>query len=232
MNAFVIVIKNDPYSESVGRSCIETGKSHGIDVLRFDAITVNDVPRCLDELQLQWTWAGENNNTNMTCKKTGLKNFPYKTSDIRKKIACSLSHYYLWSKCVQDDEPMLILEHDSVFINDFPHNIKFNGICQINDPAGATRKGSWWSNEMKKRGTVGAHEKTWVTSLEERDIPDGLAGNSAYLIKPWAALELIDWTRVLGIWPNDAVMCKQLCPYLEEYYPFITKVQQDRSTTV
>ena len=109
--------------------------------------------------------------------------------------------------------------------------IEFKGICQINDPAGATRKGAWWSQQMKQRGGEGAFEKTWVTTPDERHIADGLAGNSAYLIKPWAAQELVNTFHKLGVWPNDATMCKQLFPYLEEYYPFITKVVQTKSTT-
>ena len=102
----------------------------------------------------------------------------------------------------------------------------------MNDPAGATRKGAWWGQQMKQRGTIGAHPKTWVTTKAERKIPDGLAGNSAYMIKPWAAKELINKFKELGVWPNDATMCKQLFPYLEEYYTFITKVNQTQSTTV
>ena len=85
---------------------------------------------------------------------------------------------------------------------------------------------------MVKRGTTGVHEKTWVTSPNERNIPDGLAGNSAYAIKPWAAQQLITKYHELGVWPNDATMCKQLFPYLEEYYPFITKVEQEKSTSI
>lgn len=85
---------------------------------------------------------------------------------------------------------------------------------------------------MIKRGGQGVFEKTWVTTLEERHIPDGLAGNSAYVIKPWAAQELVDKYYELGVWPNDATMCKQIFPYLEEYYPFVTKVVQTKSTTI
>ena len=137
----------------------------------------------------------------------------------------------MWERCVALDEPILILEHDAVFIRKLPE-FEFKGICQINDPAGVTRKGSWWSKEMVKRGGEGAFEKTWITTEAERLIPDGLAGNSAYIIKPWAAQELINAFHKFGVWPNDATMCKQLFPYLEEYYPFITKAVQSQSTTV
>jgi hypothetical protein len=85
---------------------------------------------------------------------------------------------------------------------------------------------------MARRGSEGVFEKTWIRKPNERQIPDGLAGNSAYMIKPWSAQELIIKFYELGIWPNDATICKQIFPYLEEYYPFITKVNQTQSTTV
>jgi GR25 family glycosyltransferase involved in LPS biosynthesis len=182
---------------------------------------------------LEWTWAGKNNDTKRKCPITGLTQFPYTTNDIRKKIGCSMSHYLLWEKCMKDkdDEPYLILEHDSVFINSFPTGFTFYGICQVNDPKGATRRGNWWSQEIKKKGN-GVRTKTWVTKENERDIPDGLAGNSAYLIRPQFVKEVIDKTKEVGLWPNDAIICQQIFPYLEECYPFITEVKQEKSTTV
>jgi GR25 family glycosyltransferase involved in LPS biosynthesis len=57
-----------------------------------------------------------------------------------------------------------------------------------------------------------------------------LAGNSAYVIKPHAAQQLIDLVDSIGAWPNDAIMCRQLIDGLEEHYPFITEVQAEQST--
>ena len=127
-------------------------------------------------------------------------------------------------------DPFLILEHDAVFIRPLPE-FDFEGICMINDPSGATWRGGEWSKKMKAAGKEGAHEKDWVTKPNERQIPDGLAGNSAYLVKPHSAMELVEAYRAYGVWPNDATMCKQFFPYLQQYYPFITRVEQRRSTT-
>ena len=176
---------------------------------------------------LNWTWA-DGNTRECTCPKTGLHHFPYTTRSLDLKVACFLSHYAIWQACVTEDETFLILEHDAVFIRALP-DITLNGICQINDPAGATRKGKWWSDQMRKRGGEGLFMKTVVPS--DKNIPDGLAGNSAYLIRPWAAQFLIQKTHELGIWPNDGLMCRQLFPGLQEYYPFITRVEQESSTT-
>jgi GR25 family glycosyltransferase involved in LPS biosynthesis len=231
MKAFVITLDGDDYSTQGAKRCINSAARNDLQVEKFSAIDKENALRVMEENDLEWTWAN-GNTTTTTCKQTGLKQFPYTTKDLRTRIGCAMSHYLLWKKCIELVEPIVILEHDAVFIHPFPADINFKGICQINDPNGATRRGNWWSSQMVQRGGYGVFEKTWVTKETERDIPDGLAGNSAYIIKPWAAQELVNKYHELGVWPNDATMCKQLFPYLEEFFPFITKVVQTKSTTI
>lgn len=230
MKSFVITLKNHEYSNVVANRCIASGEQYNIVIEKFNAIHKNNAYATMESYGLNWSWA-KNNTQRVKCPNTNLTQFPYTTSDLRTKIGCSMSHYLLWRKCVELDEPILILEHDAVFLRPLP-DITFNGICQINNPENATRNGKWWAKQMITRNINGTHEKTWASTANNRDIPDGLAGNSAYLIKPWAAQECIDKFHTLGVWPNDATICKQLFPYLEEYYPFITKVIQTHSTTI
>lgn len=230
MKALVITLASNEYSNVVADRCVQTAAQVGVQVEKFYGVEKEQAIATMEKYGLSWTWAIDNTHAR-TCPVTGLYQFPYTTSDFRAKVGCSMSHYLAWIKCVESKEPLLILEHDAVFIRPLP-DIQFNGICQINDPAGATRKGTWWSQQMKARGGEGTFEKTWITTKNERHIPDGLAGNSAYLIKPWAAQELINKYHELGVWPNDAMMCKQLFPYLEEYYPFVVETRQEKSTTV
>lgn len=230
MKAYVITLEGNPYSEQAAERCINSARENGLTVEKFPAVAADSAERVMMENNLSWTWA-DGNTREMICPQTQLRHFPYRTRDFKAKIGCSMSHYLLWQRCINLGEPVLILEHDAVFVRAFPVGIEFQGICQINDPSGATVRGSQWSRSMKQRGGSGVFEKTWVRAEHERDIPDGLAGNSAYLVKPWAARELVRAFQVFGVWPNDATICKQLFPYLEEYYPFITVVKQTQSTT-
>jgi hypothetical protein len=75
----------------------------------------------------------------------------------------------------------------------------------------------------------GVNPVPWVT---DRIIPQGLPGNSAYVIKPWAAQQLIDAQHSIGWWPNDAIMCRQLFDWLRVVKPYYTRVQGLASTTV
>ena len=203
--------------------CIETGVEFGVDVEKFQAVSGARGERVMAAHGLKWTWA-KGNTAPSNCPLTGLMQHPY--GKLAPKIGCSMSHYLLWERCVITDEPILILEHDAVFLRTLP-DIDFKGICQINDPLGATPHGLRWHNEMVKRGP-GVFQKTKVMSGLQ---PDGLAGNSAYLIKPFAAASLMATFKRLGVWPNDATMCIQLFPYLQELYPFVTRVEQTISTS-
>ena len=62
-------------------------------------------------------------------------------------------------------------------------------------------------------------------------IPQGLAGNSAYIIKPWAAKKVIQEVKEIGAWPNDALLCYQNFSFLAVTKKYYTRVQGLPSTT-
>jgi hypothetical protein len=49
----------------------------------------------------------------------------------RGEVACALSHISLWAKCVADDKPMVIFEHDSIMIQPYRQHSVFNSICYL-----------------------------------------------------------------------------------------------------
>jgi len=118
----------------------------------------------MDHLGLEWTWGDGG---------AGLKHHSYGGND-QARIGCAMSHYALWKFCAALGEPIMILEHDTVFLRPFVE-FDFKSACMINDPAGATPRGDWWHEQMVKRGP-GVFPKMWIF---ETNRPDGLAGNSA-----------------------------------------------------
>ena len=220
MISFVICLEGHAYSEAKAQRCIESAAEFGLEVQKFKAVDATNAERVMHEQRLEWTWtqSGVRN-----CPLTGLRQHPY--GERLPKIGCSMSHYLLWQLCAELDEPILILEHDSVFLRPLP-DVEFNGICMINDPRGATHQGEWWSDRMADRGPG-----VWPKTQLQTNRPDGLAGNSAYLLKPWSAISLMNAFKLYGVWPNDATMCLALFPYLQELYPFVTRVEQTQSTS-
>lgn len=228
MKARVITIQGHAYSEAMAQRCIDSAKKFDIVVEKFDAITADTVSKVMQQYQLTWAWA-DNNTKKTVCPYSGLEQFPYRAKNLLTKIACSMSHYLLWRQCAADREPWLILEHDAVFVRSLP-DIDFEGACQINDPAGGGYQGREHSQSMISRGTQGVHRLTPKRPVDSR-IPDGFSGNSAYIVKPWAAEKFVGAFHRLGVWPNDATICIQLFPWLQELYPFVTVVQQKHSTS-
>lgn len=49
----------------------------------------------------------------------------------RGEVACALSHISLWAKCVVDDKPLVILEHDAVMVAPYKNHAVYNSICYL-----------------------------------------------------------------------------------------------------
>lgn len=226
LKARVIALLGHEYSRDCATKCIQSAEEHGLSVRWFPATPKEEAEVVMKtEFGLRWTFPVEGK---ARCTKTGLVLRAYNAKDIRAKYGCAMSHYRLWRECAKQDDPYLILEHDAVFLRPLPpHALEFTDACMVNDPRGATPKGGEWGSTMKRRGP-GLFDKTHIFPDE---IPDGLAGHSAYLIRPHTAALMVEKYHELGVWPNDATMCRQLVPGLQECYPFVTKVEQTQSTT-
>lgn len=58
----------------------------------------------------------------------------------RGEVACALSHISLWAKCVKQDKPLVVLEHDAVMLQPYLLHSVFNSISFLG------------SNEQKNLG--------------------------------------------------------------------------------
>jgi GR25 family glycosyltransferase involved in LPS biosynthesis len=162
--------------------------------------------------------------------KTGLYLRHYPTKKISNRTACMVSHMRLWHKCATGKKPIVILEHDAIFTRKFvfePLEKEFKGgILGLNDPRGATRRSDVFHNIASSK--MGLQS---VPTVDDAEVPQGLAGNSAYLITPKGAKKLLDKVREVGMWPNDAIMCKQFFPWMQVVYPYYTTIQRGLKST-
>lgn len=216
MKAFIITLNTD-LSKQYANKCIDSIKTTQsvLDVEIFTATTPDTL------FDVNWTWPIVKKKT---CPYTGMILKAYKNADIKKRISCAQSHYRLWQKCVDTNEEICILEHDAVFVRKFEPFDFDGGVIALNNPIKAT----FMSNEYDAALYNGINDIPYVA---DQSIPQGLPGNSAYIIKPWAAKELIDKQNEIGWWPNDAIMCRQLFPWLKIVKPYYTQVQDIKSTT-
>lgn len=49
----------------------------------------------------------------------------------KQEVCCLLSHISLWAKCVLQDRPLVVLEHDAIMVNPYLKHQVFNSICYL-----------------------------------------------------------------------------------------------------
>jgi len=230
IRSYVITIAGNKQSKNSAEITIRTSNSVGNEFKLeiYDAVIPSQVDSLMKQYGLKWAYPWEGSRLDLA---SGLKLSAYETADPKKRIACFLSHYNLWKKCVELDEPIIVLEHDAVFVNkvdiDLIHMSKYD-IIALNDPRGATRRSQLY-HDMVRNSMLPVVD---VPKIDDDQVPQGLPGNSAYYIKPRGAKRMIQLVNEYGAWPNDALMCKQLMPNrLGIVREFCTKVQGTQSTT-
>lgn len=240
MKIKIIRLEKDKDSASAAEMCKFSCENNNLEVEYFNAITPDQVNKLMAEHQLTWSYPW--NGKEVIDLQTGLRKVGYKTAEPKKRIACFLSHYLLWKECAESGEDMIILEHDAFLEKKVPFDrIAKSGktIVGLNRPQpGATPKAEIYANKVRAQIPQGENNLSPARICdipyvqEDKKLPAGLPGNSAYYIKSNGAKKMIELTKTYGAWPNDALMCKQLLPRdLGIVWPYVARVQMTRSTT-
>lgn len=101
-------------------------------------------------------------------------------------MGCLYSHLQLWKKCVEIQEPIIVLEHDTISISNFPTNFILN------------------SSLVKLGNPFPEHYKFHNITGQWR------LGAWSYLITPAGALSLIEGLKKCGTIPTDVLMGKNI----------------------
>ncbi len=226
MKAFIICDIENPISIGAANQCIDSLQTSDVDVKYVQQTS----PETLKEDRKQFDsirWSYPLNDFQRP-DESGMMLRGYRAQSLQKVFACTISHARLWLQSVEMQEEIMILEHDALFIRRFKPFKWEGGVCGLNDPRGATHSAQFYHEKVSKE--KGVQDAPWVR--DQLDMPQGLAGNSAYIIKPAFAKKLIDKLKEKGGWPNDSLMCKQFFPdQLKVVYPYFTRVQGIQSTT-
>lgn len=230
MKVLCITIENNKTSLKGYETLVKSSAKfqNDFDIEIHKAITPEIVDDKLSEFQIEWNYPW---NREIYDSSLGLLKTPYATKNKRAKIACALSHYSLWKYCEDCSQPVLILEHDAEFIKklDFEYLLESKyEIIGLNSPIGATRKSSLFDKIIKSN----PNRLQPIPKIDKDKIPQGLAGASAYLLKPYGAKKILDKVKEVGLWHNDALLCRQLFGSMmavtKTYY---TRVQKGLEST-
>jgi GR25 family glycosyltransferase involved in LPS biosynthesis len=196
MKSFIITMLGHELSEQLSSECRAQAAKIGINVEIFEAIWGRDYEKHLAKLNIR---LGRQKLSKMTLGHYG--NF--------------LSHYYLWKKCINDQEPYLVLEHDGWLLREIPENIfdQFDDVCKLDcySPFMKTDGGYDVVVDKDLTSPVAVHSILDIPKLT--GYSDALrfkkragcysSGVYAYIIKPRGAKKLIDWINENGFLATD-----------------------------
>lgn len=198
MKAFVITIDDNTKSVEAAKRCIHTAREiGGIDVMTYSAAT----PRNTNAIEYL---RDEGISTSMLKEKY---------SRFANCASAFISHYSLWKMCITLGEPILILEHDAVFVDQFPELVTYPDIMNIGRPS---------------YGKFNVPKSFGVQPLVSKPYFGGAHG---YVISPEGARKAIWQAKTEGAKPTDLFFNSTHFPNIKEYYPWVVEAR-DTFTTI
>lgn len=114
---FLIAITKLPLSMQSAERCIKSAKQHGEDYNL-------EIMPAIDKFGSEDFFARHNLTWNRKYAET---------TDPYAGMGCFSSHYKIWEKCVEIGKPVMVLEHDSVFLSPVP-KLKFKHVIMLGKP--------------------------------------------------------------------------------------------------
>lgn len=190
---------NDEHSVKKGLECIEQAKKFNIDVEIFKAIDGANAQNVFDKFG--FTHVLKSAGAIDKLKRNGVK-------------GCLASHLLLLEKCLNDNEPYLILEHDAFFLRSIPDDIlsKFESVLHLDAFDHLS------TDYYKKLKYTKKNEINYIDYLQIRpkDVlkfraltgKEGIKhtyfyGAHAYIIKPNCVRQIFDYLKCYGLVPAD-----------------------------
>ena len=192
MRAFVIYVPIEE-SEKAAARCISSGKRFDLNIELFRGFTPADYPVQIAEEH-----------------GIPVDGFKEKYSRFENCLSAFLSHRRLWEFSAQNNEEVLIFEHDAVLVDKIP-DVPYRGVLSYGHPS----YGRWVTPPA-----------LGVNKLVSKQY---LPGAHAYRVKPQAAEKLLEVAQTHG-GPTDIFIRNELFDFVEEYYPWPVVVKETFST--
>jgi len=179
MKSFHIILEGHQLGETLGYKNIEIAKSFGLNAHMHPGVKITK------------TFMEEFSKYNIT-------KIASKEGEHAGHQGCFLAHYQLWNKCLELNEPIVICEHDGVFIRKLPENVlrKFTDILRL-------EAFEHWLPEYVEKTESSLNNNVGVKKLKTR-FKTYYVGYYGYAIKPSGARKLINQAQTTGIRSVDS----------------------------
>jgi len=197
---YIITMMGHDRSVEAAKRCIKSAGQFGYYPELFNAVTPEHNPRNIFRTE-------------------GLRVSHFTTNSVYSKIepamCCFLSHRELWKKCIFDNKPIIVLEHDAVFTGKIPPAIMMHKFVNLGKPS--------YGKYKEPNFGEGIYN---LFSKEAGYLP----GTHAYMLTPEAASELLRKAKTHP-GPADLFLNREYFPWIMEAYPWPIEAD-DRFTTI
>lgn len=184
MRAFIITLIQSVLACKIAEESVTAAKEFGIDAEIYPAVI--------------------GYNSHKLFSKHGITQFlNYTIANKPGHQGCFLSHFELWLKCIELNEPIIILEHDGIFIRSLPGDIleNFIEVCRL-DAFDRWLPGYNQQVEYSLNEAIGYNGKP--TAVHYHSSGNYYVGAYGYIVKPQGAEKLVKFARERGIVCTEA----------------------------
>jgi len=218
IKAFIIRKPNDELSEKLSSECAESAAKFGIVAEKVDGV-YSDHNDLIKKYQLRFF--------------EKMKQYKKESPGVK---GCFLSHYLLWKKCIELDEPIIIFEHDALMIRPLPENILdlFTHHCILDYAVHYLDYEEIIARDceltVKEYPMIPTNGKLGYSNINKAHV----RGSHAHLVKPLGAKTLIESVDKFGILPSDACVNQYYTSYITvdpliaRCHPFFTNAENRR----
>jgi GR25 family glycosyltransferase involved in LPS biosynthesis len=206
MKCFCVYTPSVKNSSAAANKVVETGKKFGVNVQKFESVNPRNLHSKVSEHQLKLRYTPvPSSKTDFEARKAP-----------EKRICNGMTHYMLYLKCVEYDEPIMILEHDTYFVGVPPSEGIYDGVIQISSHNthqvdAKKMKSCVRANKMFKFQPDYEYDDNWDKNAGVFKHPlTGTNGTSGYIIGPGAALKMIEYIRKDGIAFADRIRTEHI----------------------
>ena len=179
MKSFHIILSGHDLGETLGYKNIEIAKSFGLDAHMHSGVKIT---KTFEEEFASY----------------GITKIASKEGEYVGQQGCFLAHFQLWQKCLELDKPIVICEHDGVFIRELPENClkKFTDVLRL-------ESFHHWLPKYVEKTESSLNNKVGVKTLKTR-YRTFYVGYYGYVVKPSGARKLINQAQNVGIRSVDS----------------------------
>ena len=175
MKAFIIYLKEVQSTIDSALECKRTAREYGLDAWLMEGVTPSRADQFIKEQNLKPYLPGPK-----------LFQIKWQKGGVR---GCMISHYHVWKKCIELDQPIVVLEHDSRVVSD-TYTQDFQDVLHLD----AHR----FEQDPDRDKDPVVQDFVNVRKGENQ-----LMGTYGYVIKPHAAKRLIQGAHEDGITASD-----------------------------